>query len=174
VLPSGWPTRGAPGAGRHPRHLRSASDYTILACMHACRPPPPPRIPSSGESLRGLQKRETGSGLQTNTSYGSLTLYINKGFPTLFNTPDTLCSHVPPPDRVYMYSLEIALRLAHIRKIHLYFSTHRPLSARCDPSRVSCIPPRARAATCIAPNAPRGPHSSMTTCRAVCLCDHVC
>ena len=83
--------------------------------------------------------------------------YINKGFPTLFNTPDTLCSHVPPPDRVYMYSLEIALRLAHIRKIHLYFSTHRPLSARCDPSRVSCIPPRARAATCIAPNAPRGP-----------------
>ena len=81
---------------------------------------------------------------------------------------------VPPPDRVYMYSLEIALRLAHIRKIHLYFSTHRPLSARCDPSRVSCIPPRACAATCIAPNAPRGPHSSMTTCRAVCLCDHVC
>ena len=134
--------------------------------------PPPPRIPSSGESLRGLPKRETGSGLRSRTR--ATALYINKGFPTLFNTPDTLCSHVPPPDRVYMYSLEIALRLAHIRKIHLYFSTHRSLSARCDPPRVSCIPPRARAATCIAPNAPRGPHSSMTTCRAVCLCDHVC
>ena len=65
---------------------------------------------------------------------------------------------VPPPERVYTYSLEIALRLAHIRKIHLYFSTHRSLSARCDLSRVSCIPPRACAATCIARNAPRGPH----------------
>ena len=101
-------------------------------------------------------------------------LYINKGFPP-FSThrikPYTL-PHVPPPDRMYTYSLERALRLAHVRKIH--FSTHRSLSARCDPSRVSCIPPRACAATCIAPNAPRGPHSSMTTCRAVCLCDHVC
>ena len=126
------------------------------ACMPAAHRRRPAFRPLD-ESLRGLQKRETGSGLQTNTSYGSLTLYINKGFPTLFNTPDTLCSHVPPPDRVYMYSLEIALRLAHIRKIHLYFSTHRSLSARCDLSRVSCIPPRARAATCIAPNAPRGP-----------------
>ena len=53
---------------------------------------------------------------------------------------------VPPPDRVYMYSPEIALRLAYIRKIHLYFSTHRSLSARCDLSRVSYIPPRACAA----------------------------
>ena len=68
---------------------------------------------------------------------------------------------VPPPDRIYMYSLEIALRLAHIRKIHLYFSTHRSLSARCDLSRVSCIPPHPCAATCIAPNAPRGPHVSL-------------
>ena len=154
MLPSGWPTRGAPGAGRHPRHLRSASDYTILACMHACRPPPPPRIPSSGrEPPRASKTRDW---LRPPFHINSV-LYINKGFPTLFNTPDTLCSHVPPPDRVYMYSLEIALRLAHIRKIHLYFSTHRSLSARCDPPRVSCIPPRARAATCIAPNAPRGP-----------------
>ena len=44
------------------------------------------------------------------------------------------------------YSPEIALRLAYIRKIHLYFSTHRSLSARCDLSRVSYIPPRACAA----------------------------
>ena len=59
MLPSGWPTRGAPGAGRHPRHLRSASDYTGLACMHACRPPPPPRIPSSGrEPPRASKTRE--------------------------------------------------------------------------------------------------------------------
>jgi hypothetical protein len=65
---------------------------------------------------------------------------------------------VPPPDHVY--SPEIALRLAYIHKIHLYFPTHRSLSARCDLSRVSCIPPHACAATCIAPNAPRGPHVS--------------
>ena len=74
---------------------------------------------------------------------------------------------VPPPDRVYMYSLEIALRLAHIRKIHLYFSTHRSLSARCDLSRVSYIPPRAYAATRV--SLPKLPvwtacSSSMTTC----------
>jgi hypothetical protein len=116
VLPSGWPTRGAPGAGRHPRHLRSASNYTTLACMHACRPwhRRRPAFRPLDESLRGLQKREKGSGLQTNTSYGSLTLYINKGFPTLFNTPNTrlltatpgtsrahrMRPHVSTPDRV--------------------------------------------------------------------------
>jgi hypothetical protein len=80
---------------------------------------------------------------------------------------------VPPPERVYTYSLEIALRLAHIRKIHLYFSTHRSLSARCDLSRTSrasrtCyIPPRACAATRVSlPTLPvwTACSSSMTTC----------
>ena len=66
------------------------------------------------------------------------------------------------------YSPEIALRLAYIRKIHLYFSTHRSLSARCDLSRVSCIPPRACAATSHVYRSQRSPwtacSSSMTTC----------
>ena len=86
-----------------------------------------------------------------------------------FGPPRGLCpSHgamrtplaLPRVHPLTTYSPEIALRLAYVRKIHLYFSTHRSLSARCDLSRVSCIPPRACpcAATCIAPNAPRGPH----------------
>ena len=149
-----------PGRGQRPAHLQPLANAcsTLAACCCCCHRRRPAFRPLD-ESLRGLQKRETGSGLRSRTR--ATALYINKGFPTLFNTPDTLCSHVPPPDRVYMYSLEMALRLAHIRKTHLYFSTHRSLSARCDLSRVSCIPPRACAATrltCIAPNAPRGPH----------------
>ena len=48
---------------------------------------------------------------------------------------------VPPSDRIHMYSPEIARRLAYIREIHLYFSMHRSLSARCDLPRVSYIPP---------------------------------
>ena len=83
------------------------------ACMPAAHRRRPAFRPLD-ESLRGLQKREKGSGLQTNTSYGSLTLYINKGFPTLFNTPNTrlltatpgtsrahrMRPHVSTPDRV--------------------------------------------------------------------------
>ena len=67
----------------------------------------------------------------------------------------------------------IALRLAYNHKIYLYFSTHRSLSARCDLSRVSYIPPRACAATCIASNAPRGPHVAALGPH-VGLCDHAC
>ncbi len=67
----------------------------------------------------------------------------------------------------------IALRLAYTHKIYLYFSTHRSLSARCDLSRVTYIPPRACAATCIASNAPRGPHVAALGPHAG-LCDHAC
>ena len=49
--------------------------------------------------------------------------------------------HTPRP--------EIALGPAYIRKIHLCFSTHRSLSARCDLSSARCIPPHACEATCI-------------------------
>ena len=116
----------------------------------------PPSDPSaSGECLRGL----------INVSGPSPSIEIkpsghHKGCALLtarcMRTP---LPRVPPPDRVYMYSLEMALRLAHIRKTHLYFfdtslalCSLRPLARLVHPSPCVC------GHTCIAPNAPRGPH----------------
>ena len=143
-----------PGHARRPAHLQplASACSTPAACCCCCRPAAPTPL---AMAYAGLSKTRWGlaSSIEIKPSghHEGCALLTAR----CMRTP---LPRVPPPDRVYMYSLEIALRLAHIRKIHLYFSTHRSLSARCDLSRVSCIPPRACAATCIAPNAPRGPH----------------
>jgi hypothetical protein len=125
---------------------------------------PPPRGPSaSGECPHELL---IVSGLSPSTKRNQA-----------FGPPRGLCpSHgamrtplaLPRVHPLTTYSPEIALRLAYVRKIHLYFSTHRSLSARCDLSRVSCIPPRACAATSHVYRSQRSPwtacSSSMTTC----------
>ena len=99
---------------------------------------PPPRDSSaSGEGLRGPFKYVSGPSPSNEIKPSG----YHEGCALLaarcMRTP---LPRVPPPDRIYVYSPEIALRLAYIRKIHLYFSTHRSLSARCDLSRVRHAP----------------------------------
>ena len=73
--------------------------------------PPPPRIPSSGESLRGLQKRETGSHasneheLRLSISTKDSHPFQHTGNTLLTATPGTSRAHrmrprVSPPDRM--------------------------------------------------------------------------
>ena len=145
------------------------------ACMPAAHRRRPAFRPLD-ESLRGLQKREKGSGLQTNTSYGSLTLYINKGFPTLFNTPNTrlltatpgtsrahrMRPHVSPPDRV-----RPRMPLSGHMYMHMYSSETAYTNQKYIPhasTRRGLRPPRPlaplvhnslRAGTCVAPVAPQ-------------------
>ena len=132
-----------PGHARRPAHLQplaSACSTPAACCCCCCRPATPPPLASASAGL----KREWALPFQRNQAFGP-----PRGLcPLTARCMRTPLPRVPPPDRVYnMYSLEMALRLAHIRKTHLYFSTHRSLSARCDLSRVSYIPPRACAAT---------------------------
>lgn len=106
---------------------------------------PVPSIPSaSGECLRGPINARWTRPLEIQTSTRtSLTPSPCSGVaaPRGRDYRTVTAKHTPRP--------EIALGPAYIRKIHLYFSTHRSLSARCDLSRAPCIPPHACEATCI-------------------------
>jgi hypothetical protein len=136
-----------PGHAQRPAHLQPLANAcsTLAACCCCCRPAAPTPL---AMAYAGLLKTRWGlaSSIEITPSghHEDCDLLAARCVLTPANPP---LPRVPPPDRIYMYSLEIALRLAHIRKIHLYFSTHRSLSARCDLSRVSYIPPRACAAT---------------------------
>ena len=83
---------------------------------------------------------------------------------------------VPPPDRIYVYSPEIALRLAYIRKIHLYIFRRIGRSLLAATSRASraSLPIRVRPRVSLPTLPVDHMYRSMTTCTAVCLCDRVC
>ena len=127
-----------PGHAQRPAHLQPlVSDAACCCCC--CRPAAPTPL---AMAYAGLLKTRWGlaSSIEIKPSghHEGCALLAAR----CMRTP---LPRVPPPDRVYMYSLEIALRLAHIRKIHLYLfdasvalCSLRPLARLVHPSPCVC------------------------------------